>query len=360
MTIVFYGPIGGKKGTIIGGGESGNNKTISILEQLGFNVKIIEKPYPIGNKFFRSIAYPFQLLGVYFIFLYSIVFDKKITFHLSGFYNHLIYFEFLYIITAKLFNIKSVYEIRAGGAIEIYMENSNIYRFFFRKTMQNATNVLCQGREYVPFLKTHMNVDGLYYPNFIQDELFGPYSDNERNNEKKVKIVYFGRIVPSKNIEFIIDICKNLKGLNFSCEIIGAGEKKYITILNRLIDDFGMSENVIISRPISTSDLKVKLNEKHFFLFPSREKREGQSNSLTEAMSFGVVPLVSTAGFNASIVNNSFLVVEKFDCKIYAERIISICESKKWSSLSQECYSIVANNFTENSVRSVLEYVHKR
>lgn len=45
---------------------------------------------------------------------------------------------------------------------------------------------------------------------------------------------------------------------------------------------------------------------------------EGHSNSLTEAMTFGVVPVVSTAGFNASIVSNEELVVSDINPERYS------------------------------------------
>ena len=51
-----------------------------------------------------------------------------------------------------------------------------------------------------------------------------------------------------------------------------------------------------------------ELQKAHFFVFPSQEKMEGHSNSLTEAMTFGVVPIVSAAGFNASIVGKNYNV----------------------------------------------------
>lgn len=360
MNIIFYGPIGGKKGSIIGGGESGNRKTISILKDLGYNIIIIEKPYPLTNKILRMFVYPFQLLNVFSVYFIKIVCVRQKTFHLSGFYNHLIYFEFILIFVAKLLNIKSVYEIRAGGAIECYTQKSIIYQYFFRKTVKNASYVLCQGQEYVYFLKQKMDINGLYYPNFIQDDIFQPYSDNGRTIEQPIKLVYFGRIVPSKNIEFIIEICKHLKAFDFTCEIIGGGEVSYINKLKNIIDDYDLTNNIIFTPPQSSSALMSTLQDKHFFLFPSKEKREGHSNSLTEAMSAGVVPLVSKAGFNSSIVQNSFLVVDLFDANLYAAKVISIWNAKTWSIFSSESYSIVEKNFTSKAVRSVLQLTHSR
>ncbi len=360
MKIIFFGPFGGNKSQIIGGGESGNKKTIAVLKSLNFEVEVIEKPYPVKIKYFGILLFPFQLTIAYLKFILKIILSRNVTFHLSGFYYHLIYCEWLFITTSRFFGVKSVYEIRAGGAIEIFNQNTFIYRFFFKMTLQNASFVLCQGEEYISFIKKIANVDGFYYPNFIQDKLLQPYNDNSRSIKKTIEIVYFGRIVQSKNIEFILEICKCLKGLDFRCEIIGDGDKAYITSLIKLSHKFKIAKNIIISPPLNTQELNNKLKHKHFFLFPSKEKREGHSNSLTEAMSVGVVPLVSTAGFNASIVKEKYLVIDKFEPQLYAEKISSIWKSNKWENYSYRCYSTVVNNFTENSIKYILQDIHKR
>ena len=273
----------------------------------------------------------------------------------------MIYIEYIFITTAKLFNIQSTYEIRAGGAIEIYTEGSFLYKFFFRKTLQNANFVLCQGADYLPFIKEIANVDGLYYPNFILDELLSSQNNTSlRGSSDTIEIVYFGRIVKSKNIEFILEICNYLKDNKFKCEIIGGGDDTYINSLIQLSKDYGIYDKITITPPINAVELNTKLKNKHFFLFPSKEKREGHSNSLTEAMSVGVVPVVSTAGFNASIVNQPSLVIEDFNPELYAKCVKSIWDSRKWETYSSECYSRVRSNFSENAVKNTLKSIHSR
>ena len=357
MKIIFYGPVGGYKSQIIGGGESGNRKTIAVLEGLNFTVDVIEKPYPIKNRF-AILIFPVQLLFSYFKFFLKLLASRNVTFHLSGFYNHLIYIEWLLVTTSKFFGVKSIYEIRAGGAIESYYENTLIYKYFFKKTLKNASFVLCQGSGYLPFIKSIANIDALYYPNFILDISLLPYNADSRVLNKTIEIVYFGRIVKSKNVEFILEICKSLEGIDFRCEIIGSGNQKYINSLIQLSKKFKIEKNIVINPSHNNEELMNKLKEKHFFLFPSKEKREGHSNSLTEAMSIGVVPLVSKAGFNASIVNNDYLVIEEFNPQIYAEKIISIWYSNEWGNYSYNSYLRIKNSYTENSIKSVLKLVH--
>ncbi|AXE17022.1 hypothetical protein DR864_04375 [Runella rosea] len=357
--IFFYGPVGGKNGKIVGGGESGNKKTIFILKKLGFQLFLIEKPYPIKVPFFNFFVYFIQLFFVYLKFFFKIFFNKaltkdKIYFHLSGFYGHLIYIEWLYIKTCSFLNIKCIYEIRAGGAIEIYLNSNFIYKFFFKSILINSTKILCQGFEYIGFVKSVANIDAVYYPNFILDQFVYSYNSLDRNNSSIIQMVYFGRIAPSKNVDFILDICNNISNNDFICEIIGEGTPDYVQYLNNRIQILGLEHKVFILPPKNSQELFEILPNKHFFLFPSIEKREGHSNSLTEAMNFGVVPISSYAGFNPSIIQDSNLLINEYNPVNYANKIISIWDSKMWEMYSFQCSNIVKNNYTESVIKSTL------
>ena len=92
------------------------------------------------------------------------------------------------------------------------------------------------------------------------------------------------------------------------------------------------------------------MKKSHFFVFPSAEKKEGHSNSLTEAMAFGVVPIASDAGFNSTVIGKQELIIHGFNAKEYADCIEQIWDSGNWRNYSQFIYSRVINNFTEEIV----------
>lgn len=358
--IIFYGPLWHTNGRI-GGSETGNKRSVEILTKLGFNIFLLNKPYFPGGSL-KALAYPFQLLYAYLKFVWQLLTTRVDSFHLSAYYFYLIYIECLYILTCRLFKVHSVYEIRAGGAEIAYNSKSAVYRYVFRLTIKKADIVLCQGIESVNFIKLITGKQALYYPNYIMDEQHTPYISNNRENTEILELVYFGRIVPSKNIEFIIEIGRRLKvnGVKFNLEIIGNtnGNDAYLNKLNGLIDQYEISNQVKLPGAVKPDKLFPLLLGKHFFLFPSMESREGHSNSLTEAMSRGVVPIVSTAGFNRSIVANNNLVIEEFDPVLYADRITTIWLSGQWKELSKNCYSIIENSFTESAVTNTLYKAH--
>jgi glycosyltransferase involved in cell wall biosynthesis len=175
-------------------------------------------------------------------------------------------------------------------------------------------------------------------------------------DSKVLNLIYFGRIVEEKSIDFIIDICEMLKTLNidFKLNLFGGYKLQYYEFLQSKIITKNLNNAVQFHGRKDFEEIKSYLNTSHFFIFPSKEKNEGHSNSLTEAMAFGVVPIVSNVGFNKKVVNDDDLVIQNFDSLIYAERIIDIWSNLKWQEKSNQNYIRVMENYTENNVTKTL------
>jgi len=360
--IIFCGPFGGKKGRV-GGGESGNNKTLKIFLEKGFFVKRVEKPYPFIKGFLGGVLYLFQVFVYYLRFLFSLVVSSKNTsVHITGFYGHLIYMEFFFVATAKIFSRKTVYELRAGGAVDYYLDGGYLYRFFFRKTVCTACNVLCQGKEYVTFLQSTFGIDGIYYPNYMEEQAFNTYGlgSDRSNNDAVVKLVYFGRLVASKNVEIVIEVAGNLKkkGLSIELSLIGPCVSSYRDILDKKLNEFDVASETRFLGSLASNYLFLELEKSHFFIFPTNEKREGHSNSLTEAMACGVVPVVSDFGFNRSVVNLDQLVISNIDSNMFSDEILSIWLGGVWQELSTNVRNRVKCNYLDTVVKERLVKSH--
>ena len=359
-TILFYGPLWFKNKKRIGGSESGNKRTIQILIKCGFNMVLLNKPYAYTGAL--KLIYPIRLIVTYLKFVRNFFAHKPDSIHLTGYYFTLIYTECVFILTSKLFNVRSIYEIRAGGAEIAYHNGSRLYRYVFRLVIRHCSVVLCQGKESINFIKSITQKNALYYPNYVMNDQYLPYNLNKRDSSEIVELVYFGRIVPAKNIEFIIEIAHYLQkaGIKYNLEIIGDsnGDHAYLDRLNVLIHRYKVSNQVQITGAINTENLFSLLLSKHFFVFPTIESREGHSNSLTEAMSRGVVPIVNDIGFNKSIVDNAKLVIKTLDPVLYADTISSLWNAGMWKEISKNCYNIIGNSFTESAVSTTLQRAH--
>lgn len=168
--------------------------------------------------------------------------------------------------------------------------------------------------------------------------------------DKEIRLVYFGRLSPTKNIEVVILTLKCLLDAHYNTtlKLIGGCSEKYHSQLNELIIAKRIpKEKIQLLGPKPIEYIFEVLSQSHYFIFPSNEPKEGHSNALTEAMAMGVVPIVSNAGFNASICGIPELVVKDITPRAFAEKIIRIEESGRWKELSQSVYNRFRDNYTE-------------
>jgi glycosyltransferase involved in cell wall biosynthesis len=362
--IVFCGPFG-KGGRFVGGGESGNLKTLKLLEEGGYEVKLVEKPYPKGKGIVRLILYIFQMLGYVIRFIYTLLkTSKQTTVHITGFYGHLIYLEWVFVFIGKLFSRKVIYELRAGGADQFYYLGGFLYRFFFKQTILKADVILCQGKEYQNFINNSFDKESVYYPNYMEYSSFETFASKilAVNKCDVIKLVYFGRLVQSKNVESVIEITSLINKGNVVVELclIGPCHEDYKKILEQKIKVLKLVKNVnFLGKQVSENLFSV-LENSHFFIFPTEEKREGHSNSLTEAMACGVVPIVSDCGFNRSVVGDDELVISGIDNKAFAAKVLLIWDQENWRELSQKVRGRVKDNYLDIVVKARLLKAHSQ
>jgi len=363
--IIFYGPLGIAK-PFLGGGEAGNKKTISLLKNAGYKIEILEKPYLFDIPVLREFIAPLQFFHKMILLIirqFGIYKDADI-FHLSAFYYKLMFFEYLFISIAKKMGFKTIYEIRAGGMIYAYKHGSNWYKKLFLSTIKKTDLILCQGKEYCIFLEKEFNIQSMYYPNYIQNSLITKKNlIKNRILSGKLCLVYFGRLVNSKRIDIVIKIASELKkkGIFFILNIIGSGNESYLADIRSLVNELNLTEQVIFHGRLVLDEMVEILRHQHFFLFPSNEMREGHSNSLTEAMSFGIVPIASNAGFNASVIGEKELVINDKKPICFAEKIVEIYNDLKlWKKYSNQMHKRVYENYTEKIVsKSLLSAYNK-
>ena len=179
-------------------------------------------------------------------------------------------------------------------------------------------------------------------------------------NSECINLIYFGRITESKNVDLIIRVLAILikNGYKATLDLIGGCSDEYRQhLLACEKKEMLPSGSVIFHGKKDFGYIASKLSYSHYFVFPSKEKKEGHSNSLTEAMAFGVVPIVSSAGFNNSICGDDRLVATDFSAVGFARKIIEIERKGEWDVLSHFVYDRVINNYTEVLALESLKHV---
>ena len=349
-TIIFYAPIG--KGTPperIGGAEAGCLKTMAIYRDAGISPIHINRPVSRGG----LVKYILGMLWVPIkLFLLCIAYPKAVV-HIVGFYHKTIGQEKMMVSICKFLGHKVVYEPRNGSMVVSFNKGNNAYKKKLSYLLLKPDVVLCQGLEYVKFIKDQYGIERSYYPNYIMDEFIKP---NNLDRGDTIRLIYFGRVVPEKNVDVVIKTAALLKksGLRISLDIIGGYSNEYKAQLDAIIKTEDLDESVTFYGRKPFAFIADVLRRSHYYIFPSAEANEGHSNSLTEAMGCGVVPVVSTAGFNTSICGNPDLVAEDLNPEIYAQIIKKIEAEKMWSKYSKFCYNRVQNNYTQSIVKEKL------
>jgi glycosyltransferase involved in cell wall biosynthesis len=116
--------------------------------------------------------------------------------------------------------------------------------------------------------------------------------------KKSLTFIFFGKILPYKGIDFLIDALEilNSEKLNFHCYIVGEG----------LLNYQGASDNIsIYNKWVEDDKLQEFINNSHFSIFPYRSC--SQSGALSTAISNNIPVLVSNISVLSDYVNENDL-----------------------------------------------------
>lgn len=346
-TIIFYAPVGtGVPVHMLGGGEKGCRRTQEILTDAGYKLITVDKP--VMGKGVKQ--YILMTIKAYFKIIKSLLANKNAVLYVVGFYEKNVYLEWMILSTGKILKHQVIYEARNGRLINAYADYGKRYKRFMDSILKKADVIFAQGLEYIDFIKQSFGKQAVYTPNYVMNRSLLPYEGNRPFGT--IKLLYFGRVSESKNIDVVLKVAGELQNRGYKTEttIIGGYQEEY----KKRLDELAQKLKLGSVRFLGQQEFEVirdELQRVHFFIFPSQEKMEGHSNSLTEAMTFGVVPIVSTAGFNASIVSKPELVVADIDFQKYADVVDRIVNDGTWCEYSQFVYERVKEIYTEDRVR---------
>lgn len=348
--IIFYAPLGyNYPEQRLGGAESGCRRTLAFYKEAGLHVHCIEKPAISQGK----VVYVLSMLLVPIILFFKIVKYPNTPVHIVGFYCKIAFHELFLVRIAKYMGRRVLYEMRNGNVESSYVNGTNLYKRILKCLCTESDIVFGQGQEVVRFIKNEFGVKCDCFPNFV-DDVYVTEALPTRNDI--IRLVFFGRIAKPKNIHLIIDVLASLDQLGYKVhlDLVGSYLEDYYNLLQERIDSYGLTEKVTFYGRKNLDFIVKLLKGSHYFIFPTENKGEGHSNSLTEAMACGVVPIVSNVGFNASVCGKDELVVKKIAVKEFVDKIIEIESLGTWESLSKYCVERVKKNYTKSVVGQML------
>lgn len=316
MKILYFGPITPEGKPSVGGYEAANRKNIDALRKRG--LEIVEFPNPrIKHKFGQLGKLAYIKLFAYPLKLWRYRHEKDVVLHITPLYDTLLYPALVTVRAAKKLGIPVLVDIRAGSLMKCWNNKTLIFHRHLRELLRRADSITAEGSAYIEQLKDIVGIEktALYFPN-IADCSKLPAIHKPTDN---FNIFYFGRITATKGIDIALQAIRLLNN-KYRLYLAGPFGKDFNI-------DKTKQERVEYLGLLTTQQLQETMERMHFFIFPTRHEGEGQSNSLIEAMSNGLIPVVSDQGFNAEVVaDNGRVLPQGSTGEDYAKAIRELSE----------------------------------
>lgn len=332
----------------------GNQRTVRMLESFGYQVRVIRR---LRSKSSESrlqiwLMYPLRFLGNVFACLgvLSVGKRKGSIVHVSGFYGPTIPIESVQVFLVKLLGYHLVYEMRGGGAENYYTQGSKSYKRQFRRIVNKADYIFSQGKENETLLHSLCQTPVYYYPNCVRQGFYPELLPQKPADV--INLLFFGRIEKEKHPDLIIEAASILQKqfAQVRLTMVGKGKRDYIEQLKAQMEQQLLPGSFVFLPGCEHSLLPALLTDQHFYVFPSTQPREGQSNAVTEAMSFGIIPIASGQGFNRSTIGDDALIVEELTATAYADRMAALIREGSLNRYSERVYRRFCENYTEEVV----------
>jgi len=337
------------------GGQSSARRVMKGLEESGFKVVPIRRH---RGEWEGRVAHMVETL--LYVLIDSMKLFAKLLFgrRKNSVFLHLTYagplvpYELWLTVMVRMLGYRSMEYLKGGQVIDMFPKGGRLHKYLFKKNLDLQSVVFFEGMESLELASKITNTRLVYFPNYCQDQII-PDTNAQRGHDE-INLIYFGRIAPNKNVHVVIDtfeiLCKKYDRLNLTI-IGGKGQSQsYMDQVDAMVLSSQHSSRINRMGNTPFEDIKRILKSQHFFVFPSHEKCEGHSNSLNEAMSQGVVPIVSDYHFNRTVVGDDRMVVDDYSAESYAERIDSIIRRGEIPELSDFVWNRIRDNYSYSVV----------
>lgn len=337
------------------GGQSSARRVMKGLQESGFEIIPIRRH---RAELEGRWKHQMEIMTFAVIDLLKIIFIIMFGNRKGSAFLHLTYagplvpYELIITRVVRLMGYKSMIYLKGGQVLDYYANGSERHRRMFKKTMDLQEKVFFEGMESLELVKKISDTPLAFFPNFVFNDII-PATLIDKPKDK-IGLLYFGRVAPNKNIDVILDafelLCHRYSNIHLTI-IGGIGQSKaYAERIDRRISESEYHSKITRMGITPFGKIKEIMQTQHFFLFPSKERAEGHSNSLNEAMSQGLIPIVSNYHFNRSVVGDDRMVVDGFDAKSYAERIESILNQGNLNELSEKMWIRVKTQYVNTIV----------
>ena len=216
--------------------------------------------------------------------------------------------------------------------ISAWSTRDKFINFIFIKAWGKFERLTCPSQSLVQLVKVRMpGKEVCYIPNGV--DLVSPI-----HASRELRLVTVSRLVSWKNIDQVIEAARSL---NVQLTIVGDGPERGVleTQAQRV------NAKVLFTGNLPPTEVAKHLCESRYFLQMS--DYEGMSFSLLEAMSFGLVPIVSDNDGNRGVVEHDVngIIIEINGRSIAQTIKVLEQDDDRYRRLSQEAIATVRTKF---------------
>ena len=353
--IYYFGLLGNLKKNPVGGGQSSARRVVEGLRQAGFEVITTDRHWntnltKIGHKLESGFFTLYNVSQLFFKLLFG---KRKGSIYLNISYsNVLIPLEYYTGRMAQLLGYKSVLYLKGGRLEDVIKGLKGKRKEMFKKNLDMRELIMLEGECDVERIKAFTTTKVIWFPNYIFEKDIPEQLPTHSYDQ--IGICHFGRITEDKGVGIVLDTFELLaeKYPKMTLSIVGGiggvggGDPVFYENFNRRCRNSKYANRILRVGQSSPAYIKEILQNNHIFLFPSCDPCEGQSNSLNEAMTQGLVPIVSDFHFNRAVVGDDRLVIKGYDACDYANRISEIIDSNQLKELSLYSWNRIKEHFS--------------
>lgn len=276
----------------------------------------------------------------------------------------LVPYEFFLTKMVRFMGYPAMEYLKGGQVMDMYPAGNSRHKAMFKRNIDLQSLAMFEGEASMHLAQSVSNTKMLYFPNYIFDEKIP--TTCPKKPEGEINICYFGRISPDKNVHIGIKtfnmLCERHPDWNLHYTIVGGKGKSaaYVETIEKMINESPFRDKITRIGNSSQEYLVDMMQSHHFFLFPSKEPCEGHSNALNEAMSQGLIPVVSDYHFNRAIVNEECCIVDSFEAVDYVDKIECIVKNENMHVLSEKMWRRVKEQFAYSVVNGLVCQIIKK
>jgi glycosyltransferase involved in cell wall biosynthesis len=339
-----------------------------IIETCNFFVVDISETFKITKSrksgsfdIYRIVEYIYHFL----LFIKILIFHPRDTIYITisqslpGFLR-----DFIFISISKIFNLRIIAHQFGGNFNNFYINQHTLIKILIKFTYKRIDKIIVEGnfsKSNFSFLENDFN-NILVIPNGLPERNLANSGSKIYSKSEPFRILYLSNLILSKgyfDVLKAVNILVNKKRLNISCSFVGKfitaiDDPKNTTISNCQSAFFDYIFKHDLKNSVSYSESKFdaekqdEFKKANVFVLPSYYINEGQPVSVLEAMSYGVVPILTKYRLMPQMIteNSGYFIEPKNPESIVQKIEFLINNTETYASNSKNTIKYFKDNFT--------------